>query len=79
MSRKIADVMERIKPLLVKGGVDLTEFERLEHALGFAAPELHIGYWRPLCEWLASVLPNPTLPDAPQWVRDVSDIIEGRS
>jgi hypothetical protein len=78
-ARKISDVMERIRPLLVTSGVDMTEFKRLEYSLGFAAPETHPDYWRPLCEWLASALPNPTLPDAPAWVKEVSDIIEGRS
>lgn len=78
MKRDITEVMERIKPLLVAGGVDTKEFDRLYSSLGFVAPELRGGYWLPLCEWLAKNCPNPTLPSAPAWVRELSDIVEAR-
>lgn len=79
MKRDITKVMERIRPLLIIGGVDTTEFDRLYRNLSFVAPELHGGYWPLLCGWLARACPNPTLPDAPDWVRTISDIIEART
>lgn len=78
MSRDIVEVMKRIRPLLATGGVNLAGFEDIERRLCFAAPELHKAYWLPLCQWLSATLPNPTATDAPDWLREVSDIIEAR-
>jgi hypothetical protein len=77
-SRDILKVMKRIRPFLVWGGVDRAEFDKLYRSAWFMAPEVRGVYWSPLCCWLSTNLPDPTLPSAPSWAVRVSDIVEAR-
>lgn len=76
--RKINEVMDRIRPLLVQGGVDVGPFDAIARSAGFTAPEEMRERWLELCEWLALTCPNPIEDGAPAWVVQVSAIIEGR-
>lgn len=77
VKRDLLAVMERLRPLLVQGKVDLEEFERIKTSVGFTPPENEKLYWGLLCEFLEESLPPP-MPDAPEWVREVADIIAGK-
>lgn len=78
MRRDITKVMDQLRPALTAGGVDLRGLDSMQQAVGFTAPEEMRMRWEELCLWLETVCPDPKHPDAPQWVREVSDIIEGR-
>lgn len=76
--RDITDVMDRLRPVLVRHAVDTSGFEAIYRGVGFRAPEHRRLDWRLLCEWLFETLPNPMLPSTPAWVVEVSDVVEGR-
>lgn len=75
--RDIAEVLKQLRPLLEQGGVEMGEFNDIESSVAFASPENYKLHWARLCEMLEDTLPEPK-PGAPQWVRDVADIITGR-
>lgn len=75
--RDVSEVMKQLRPLLVQGAVDMGEFNDLESSVAFAPPESEKLHWERLCEMLEETLPEPNA-NAPQWVRDVADIITGR-
>lgn len=77
-TREITEVMDRLRPILVRGGVDVGRFEVIYRGAGFRAPEERGLDWLLLCEWLGATLQNPKLSTTPAWVVEVSDIVEGR-
>lgn len=83
-SRDLGDVIDACQAIMSAQGIDTSPLTRLHQRVHFTAPEDHHRHWVTFCALLseyaqAGDLPNPTTPDAPEWAKRISDIVEGRA
>lgn len=78
--RDISEVIDRVVAKLPSTGYDYlrADLHKLKRSVFYRAPEQDSSNWGDLCMLLTNALPPPTSRSAPEWVKEISDIVEGR-
>lgn len=81
--RDIYAVIGEIVKILRPHGLNTWVLTEIAEDALYMAPECQVGHWRRLNAWFEArvregTLFSPTDPLAPAWIRELSDIVEGR-
>lgn len=71
--RSLADVIDRLLPILRENGVNTADLEKIRQSVGFTAPEVMGVRWRLAQDWLAD-----NVPEDAEWQPVVVAIWNGR-